>query len=129
MFGFLMQCWYSYSYHNNQYIFGQGEMTCLRSSKRTLKPSQTKYPLGNHPNNFLMPYKVIPRYGLGANDTYSNIHRKNGENTKKRRRESKESKEIQERSPTANIIVGNYRLRRAERWENIPRVSSEVGEI
>ena len=76
-----------------------------------------------------MPYKVIPRYGLGANDTYSNIHRKNGENTKKRRRESKESKEIQERSPTANIIVGNYRLRRAERWENIPRVSSEVGEI
>ena len=24
-----------------------------------------KYPLGKHPNN-LMPYKVIPRYGLGA---------------------------------------------------------------
>ena len=25
--------------------------------------------------------------------------------------------------------VGNYRLRRAERWEYIPTVSSEVGEI
>ena len=24
-----------------------------------------KYPLGKHPNN-LSPYKVIPRYGLGA---------------------------------------------------------------
>ena len=65
-FGFLMPCWYSYSYHNNsRYIFGRGDMTCLRSSKRSLKPSKTKYPLGKHPNN-LMPYKVIPRYGLGA---------------------------------------------------------------
>ena len=48
---------------------------------------------------------------------------------KKKRPESKEIKEIQEGSPTNNIIVGNHRLRRAERWENIPRVSSEVGEI
>ena len=40
-------------------------MTCLRSSKRTLKPSKTKYSLGKHPNN-LMPYKIIPRYGIGA---------------------------------------------------------------
>ena len=24
VFGFLMPCWYSYSYHNNRYIFGQG---------------------------------------------------------------------------------------------------------
>ena len=60
-----MQCWYSYSYHNNRYIFGQGGMTCLRSSKRALKPSKTKYPLGKHPNN-LMPYKIIPSYGIGA---------------------------------------------------------------
>ena len=37
-----------------------------------------------------------------------------------------ENKEIQEGSPTNNIIVGNYRLRRAERWENVSRVSSEV---
>ena len=44
LFGFLMPCWWSYSYHNNWYIFGQGDMTCLRSSKRTLKPSKTKYP-------------------------------------------------------------------------------------
>ena len=40
-------------------------MTCLRSSKRSLKPSKTKYPQGKHPNN-LMPYKIIPRYGLRA---------------------------------------------------------------
>ena len=40
-------------------------MTCLRSSKRTLEPSKTKYPLGKHPNN-VMPYKIIPRYGIGA---------------------------------------------------------------
>ena len=65
MFGFLMPCWYSYSYHNNRYIFGQGDMTCLRRSKRTLKPSKTKYSLGKHPNH-LMPYKIIPRYGIGA---------------------------------------------------------------
>ena len=65
VFGFLMLCWYSYSYRNDQYIFGQGDMTCLRSSKRTLEPSKKKYPLGKHPNN-LMPYKIIPRYGIGA---------------------------------------------------------------
>ena len=40
-----------------------------------------------------------------------------------------ESKEIQEGSPTYDIIVGNYRLRRAERCENMPRVPSEVDEI
>ena len=68
MFGFLMPCWQSYSYHNNRYIFGQGYMTCLRSSKQSLKPSKTKYPLGKHPSN-LMPYKIIPRYGIGAWET------------------------------------------------------------
>ena len=41
----------------------------------------------------------------------------------------KESKYIQEGSPTNNILVGNFRLRRAERWENMPRVSSKVDEI
>ena len=60
-----MQCWYSYSNRNDRRVFGQGEMICLRSSKRTLKPRKTKYPLGKHPNN-LMPYNVIPRYGIGA---------------------------------------------------------------
>ena len=30
-FGFLMQCWYSYSYRNDRYVFGQGDMTCLLS--------------------------------------------------------------------------------------------------
>ena len=62
-FGFLMPCWYSYSYHDKRYIFGQGDMTCLRRSKRSLNPSKTKYHLGKHPNK-LMPYKIIPRYGL-----------------------------------------------------------------
>ena len=37
----------------------------MRNSKRILKPSKTKYSLGKHPNN-LMPYKIIPRYGIGA---------------------------------------------------------------
>ena len=32
-------------------------------------------------------------------------------------------------SPTTNFLVGNYGLRRAERWGDIPRMSSEVGEI
>ena len=40
-------------------------MTCLGSSKRTQKPSKTKYPLGKHTNN-LMPYKIILRYGIGT---------------------------------------------------------------
>ena len=65
VFGFSKPCLYSYSYHNNRYIFGQGDMTCLRNSKRSLKPSKTKYPLGKHSNN-IMPYKIIPRYGLRA---------------------------------------------------------------
>ena len=63
--GFLMPCWYSYSYHDKRYIFGQGDVTCLRRSKRSINPSKTKYPLGKHPNNS-MPYKIIPRYGIGA---------------------------------------------------------------
>ena len=40
-----------------------------------------------------------------------------------------ESKEIQEGATAKTIpgmIFGGYRLRRAERWENVPRVSSEV---
>ena len=40
-------------------------MTCFGSSKRTLEPSKTKYPLGKHLNN-LTPYKIIPRCGVGA---------------------------------------------------------------
>ena len=46
-----MQCCYSYSYRNDRYVFGQGDMTCLRSSKIPLIPSETKYPAGKHPNN------------------------------------------------------------------------------
>ena len=32
-------------------------------------------------------------------------------------------------SPTNNFLVGNYGLRRAERWDDTPSMSSEVGEI
>ena len=41
----------------------------------------------------------------------------------------KESKKIQEGRPKNNFIVGNYRLKRTERWDKTPRVSFEVGEI
>ena len=42
----------------------------------------------------------------------------------KERRRGKRSKEIQEGSPTNNFLVGNYGLRRAERWEDKPSMSS-----
>ena len=42
---------------------------------------------------------------------------------------SKESLEKQEGSPTNSILVGNYRLRRVVRWEKIPTMPSEVGDI
>ena len=32
-------------------------------------------------------------------------------------------------SPTTNFLVGNHGLRRAERWDDMPSMSSEVGEI
>ena len=31
-------------------------------------------------------------------------------------------------APTANFLVGNYGLRRADRWDDMPSLSSEVGE-
>ena len=42
---------------------------------------------------------------------------------------SKESKELREGSSTNNFIGGNYGLRRAERWEDMTSMSSEVGKI
>ena len=47
------------------------------------------------------------------------------EKCKKRKRK----KQPRDRSGKKKFAVGNYRLRRAERWKNIPRVSAEVGEI
>ena len=32
-------------------------------------------------------------------------------------------------SPTTNFLVGNYGLRRAERWDDMPSMPSEAGEI
>ena len=62
---------------------------------------------------------------------------RNNEKTKKKRdknkkenvSKSKESKELREGSPTNDFLVGNYGLRRTERCEDMPSMSSEVGEI
>ena len=54
---------------------------------------------------------------------------KSGIKRKKRTSKSKESKQVQEGAPTNNFLVGNYGLRRAERWKDMPSMSSEVGEI
>ena len=53
--------------------------------------------------------------------------RKNERTGEKKRNvtKSKESKELREGSQTN----GNYGLRRAEGWEDMPSMSSEVGEI
>ena len=50
---------------------------------------------------------------------------------KKNVTKSKESKELRERSfsPTTNFLVGNYGLKRAESWDDMPSMFSEVGEI
>ena len=49
---------------------------------------------------------------------------------KRERQESKENEENSRKVPQqVNFLVGNYRPRRAERWENVPRVPSEVSEI
>ena len=56
-----------------------------------------------------------------------------GWKTKQRKKKnvakSKDSKELREGSPAKNFLVGTYGLRRAERWEDMPSTSSEVGEI
>ena len=39
--------------------------------------------------------------------------------------EHEDRKEIQEGSPTINFLVGNDGLRTAERWEDMPSMSSE----
>ena len=44
-------------------------------------------------------------------------------------RAPRKQKKKREGSPKNNVLVGNYRVRRAERSENIPRVSYEVGEM
>ena len=56
--------------------------------------------------------------------------KKRGKHTKKMSvTKNKESKELREDSPTNNFLVGNHGPRRAERWEDTPSMSSEVGEI
>ena len=48
---------------------------------------------------------------------------------KKNVTKSQEGKELREGSPANNFPVGNYGLRRAERWEDTPSMSPEVGKI
>ena len=57
--------------------------------------------------------------------------RKNHEKKKKKKNvtKSKKSKELRGGSPTNSFLVGNYGLRRAERWDDMPSMSSEVGEV
>ena len=55
--------------------------------------------------------------------------RKNETTKKKKVKKSTEGKEPREGSPTNDLLVGNYGLRRAERWDDMPSMSSEVGEI
>ena len=56
--------------------------------------------------------------------------KKRGEKKQRKERHKKQkSKELREGSPTNNFLVGNYGLRRAERWEDMPSMSSEMGEI
>ena len=54
---------------------------------------------------------------------------KRDKNKEKNAAKDKESKEIQEASPTNSFLVGNYGQRRAERWKDMPSISSEVDEI
>lgn len=42
---------------------------------------------------------------------------------------SKERRYMQEGSPTNIIFVVNYRLRRDKKWDNIPTMSPEAGEL
>ena len=51
---------------------------------------------------------------------------------KKNVTKNKESEKLREGSfpqQLRNFLVGNYGLRRAERWDDMPTMSSEVGEI
>ena len=56
-------------------------------------------------------------------------------NEKKQIKKGRQKKQRKQRtsgrffSPPSNFLVGNYGLRRAERWDDMPSMSSEVGEI
>ena len=49
--------------------------------------------------------------------------------TKNKKSKKRKTKQSRNRSGKSNFPVGNYRLRRAERWKYVATVSSEVGEI
>ena len=62
----------------------------------------------------------------GINNCCNKEKQKNKKRTNKKRKTKKQSRD---RSGKNNFSVGNYRLRRAERWEYMPTTSPEVGEI
>ena len=54
---------------------------------------------------------------------------KNEERKERQKKQRKQRTSGRFFSPTTNFLVGNYELRRAERWDDMPSTSSEVGEI
>ena len=70
----------------------------------------------------------VQQHSYGWKNEITKKQKTGGKNNKNVTK-SKESNELQEGYPTNNFLVGNYRPRRAERWENMPSMSSEVGEI
>ena len=57
------------------------------------------------------------------------LYRKNERTKERHKKQRKQRTSGRFFSPTAYFLVGNYGLRRAERWDDIPSMSSEVGEI
>ena len=75
---------------------------------------------------------VVLVFVLVAGKTRNKEKLKKREKKKKKKRLKKQRKQRTSGrffSPTNNFRVGNYGLRRAERWDNMPSMSSEVIEI
>ena len=72
---------------------------------------------------------MISIYIYGGMDVFSKSKAKTRKNEKRNVTKSKKIEELREVSPTNNFLVGNYGLRRAERSEDMPSMSSEVAKI
>ena len=84
-------------------------------------------PKGKKPKTYT---RVVLVLVLVAGKTRKNEKMKIRDKKKKKKvTKSKESKELREGSPTNSFLVANCGLRRAERWKDMPSMSSEVGEI
>ena len=82
---------------------------------------------------FFVDTKRNPKtYSSTRSRSWKNVkQRKNGGKNEKRTKKKQRKQITSGRffSPTNNFIVGNYGPRRAERWDDMPSISSEVGEI